>query len=83
MQALYLVLILNKKVHVLEANRALMLRDVAEMRDLYASFTVTRPGEKPRPLRLAANFKDPDDDAVPMIDAGEPCLFLTVINAGL
>ena len=46
MIAIYVVQILGKKVHVMEANEALLLRDVAEMREFYALFG----------LSVSANF---------------------------
>ena len=41
MIAIYVVQILKKKVHVMEANEALLLRDVAEMKPFYSSFGIT------------------------------------------
>jgi hypothetical protein len=41
MIAIYLVKILKKKVHVMEANEALLLRDVEEMREFYKLFGIT------------------------------------------
>jgi len=41
MIAIYIVQILKKKVHVMEANEALLLRDVAEMKPFYALFGIT------------------------------------------
>lgn len=41
MISIYLVKILKKKVHVMEANEALLLRDVEEMREFYALFNIS------------------------------------------
>jgi hypothetical protein len=67
--ALVLLKLHGKRVFVMEANMALLSRDVEEMRDLYRSFTVKDKDGNERAVTVSSNFADPDDAAVPMVDS--------------